>query len=116
MSAIPINFTINKNTDFKVSINIRQSDNNYLDLTSYSVEAKMARNYTTTNKISLNAQKIDPATGLIELSLPDVSSGLIVGTDSLKIGRYVYDVILTDSVLSKEKVITGVIEVHPSIT
>ena len=76
----------------------------------------MARNYTTTNKISLNAQKIDPATGLIELSLPDVSSGLIVGTDSLKIGRYVYDVVLTDSLLSKEKVITGVIEVHPSIT
>jgi len=116
MSAIPINFTIFKNTDFSVSINIRNSDNSLIDLSTYTVEAKMARNYTTTSKINLNAQVINATTGLIQLSLPDVTTNLVTGTDSLKLGRYVYDIMLIDSSSIKEKVITGVIEVQPSVT
>lgn len=116
MSAIPINFIIYKNTDFKVSINIRNSDNTFLDLTTYSIEAKMARNFTTTSKINLNPQTIDPISGLIQLSLQDTSTSLITGTDSLKLGRYVYDVVLTDANLLKEKVITGIIDVQPSVS
>ena len=44
MAAIPINLTLYKGTDFKISLNIKQFDTTFFDLDGYSVEAYMARN------------------------------------------------------------------------
>jgi len=116
MAAIPINLTLYKGTDFKISLNIKQFDTTFFDLDGYSVAAYMARNYTTSNKISLNPNIINRQEGLVELSLPKVSTNFVTGVDALKVGRYVYDLYLIDNVNAvTDKVISGVIEVNPSV-
>jgi len=116
--AVPINLTIEKGADFFVEFNLRDEDGNYLDLTNYSVAAKMARNfYSTTTKYSLNAQKVDNLTGLISISMNDTStSQFLVGTDELKEGRYVYNVYIESTgTYGKDKVIEGIITVVPGV-
>lgn len=115
MAAIPINLTIYKGADFDITLNIKEYDNTFLDLSGHTVTAYMARNYTTTTKISLNPQVIDPATGYVRLYIPKNSTNFIPGVDSLKVGRYLYDIFLTTPAGTKDKIITGVVEVEPSV-
>ena len=116
--AVPINLTIEKGADFFVEFNLRDEDGNYLDLTNYTVSAKMARNfYSTTTKYGLNPQKVDNLTGLISISMNDIAVGQFdTGTSDLKVGRYVYNIFIESTgTYGKDKVIEGIIEVIPGV-
>ena len=115
MAAIPINFTVYKGADFEITLNIKEYNNTFLDLSGYSLEAHMARNYTTSTKINLNPTVLNNPQGLIKLSIPKISTNFITGVDALKVGRYVFDIFLIAPNTTKDKIITGVIEVEPSV-
>lgn len=115
MSAVPINLIIENGEDWEVSFNLRDDLGNFLDLTGYTVTAKMAKNYTTTVKYDLNAQIVISAQGLIKLQMPNSGGNFITKTQDIKPGRYVYSIFI-DSVTEKtEKVIEGIITVKPSV-
>ena len=117
MAAIPVNLTITKGNDFNADFNLKDVNGNFIDLTGYTVSAFMARNYTTSNVISLNAQgDLNASEGLIRISMPDHGGALTTTTTSLKVGRYVYNIFIENtSTEVKEKVIEGIIEVEPSV-
>lgn len=111
-------FTIDQGSD--VAIEIRCLDpetNSAKDLTNYSVAAKMKKNYNSDSADTVNFSAIvsEPSTdGIITLSLTNTQ------TDSLKSGRYVYDVeisfIDSDSETIVERILEGRIQVTPSVT
>ena len=69
----------------------------------------MARNYTSTTKYNLNAEILQPNEGAVQLSLSRDD------TTSLKAGRYLWNIFLTDPDGVKSKVIEGVITVIPGV-
>lgn len=113
--AVPINLHIDSGSDWEVTFNLREENGEYKNLTGYSVSCKMAKNYTTNTKYSLNPQILNPLTGLIKLSMPNEGGQLITKTQDLKTGRYVYTLFVTDSFGRTEKTIEGIITVTPSV-
>ena len=110
-TAVPINLTIEQGTDFIAEFNLRDESGNFINLSGYTVASKMARNYTTSVKYSLNPVILNVSTGLIRLSMPDGSSSFIQTTNNLKEGRYVYNVYISSSLGITNKVIEGIITV-----
>lgn len=119
MAAIPVNLSIVQGTDFTADFNLKDSSGNFINLANYTVFAYMARNYTTSNRISLNAvSNLNPTEGLIRISMPDTGGSLVKKTQDLKPGRYIYNIFVNNVGLTpniREKVIEGIIEVESSI-
>lgn len=114
MSAVPINLLIESGEDWSVSFNLRDEYEEYINLTSFAVAAKMAKNYRkTATKINLNPVITTSTAGEITLTLNSTQ------TSALKFGRYVYDVIITAPLNQggdKKKVVEGIITVQEGVT
>ena len=117
MSAVPINLVIDQGDTFEVSFNLRNSFGAFINLTNYTVEAKMAKNYTNTStQYSLNPTVIDPSTGLIQLTIPAIGGQLVTKTQDIPEGRYVYNIrISKNNPPLTEKVIEGIVTVKGSV-
>lgn len=114
-TAIPVNLQIESGADWEVTFNLRQENGEFLEMTAYTVSAFMARNYTTSSKYNLNATIVDPATGLVRLSMPNSGGSLVVKTQDVKPGRYVWNLFITSPGGTTDKVIEGVVTVIPGV-
>ena len=112
MAAVYVNnLVINSGSDFSQSFNLEGSDNSPLNLTGYQVDAQMRKwsgssvaiTFTTTIEFPSTQGKI-----LISLSSED--------TTNIKPGRYIYDVVITDSLGIKNRVIEGMVLVREGVT
>ncbi|MGA1048325.1 MAG: hypothetical protein ACO3UU_09955 [Minisyncoccia bacterium] len=112
MAAVYVNnLVINSGSDFSQSFNLEGSDNSPLNLTGYQVDAQMRKwsgssvaiTFTTTIELPSTQGKI-----LISLSSED--------TTNIKPGRYIYDVVITDSLGIKNRVIEGMVLVREGVT
>lgn len=110
-------FTIDKGSDIAVELHLVNKDGSVKDLTNYAVSAKLKKTYTSDSADTLDFNSIiaDPATdGVATISLTNLQ------TDTLKAGRYVYDVELSfidsagDTIV--ERVLEGRVQVTPSVT
>jgi hypothetical protein len=70
----------------------------------------MRKSYYSSTATDIDASVSDSANGQITLSMTAAN------TANLKAGRYVYDLMITDSNLTKTRVIEGIITVTPSVT
>jgi phosphatidate phosphatase APP1 len=113
-------FTIDQGADVAIEIHLIDPESrDAKDLTpaSYSVAAKMKKTYNSDSDDTVMFTSIiaSPRTaGIVTLSLTNTQ------TDTLKPGRYVYDVELSyqdsDSNTIVERVLEGRIQVTPSVT
>lgn len=113
MAAVYVNnLVVNAGTDFVQTFTLESTDNNSaLDLTSYTVESKMRKWAGSSSAITFDTNIIYPATS------GRVSIGLTSGqTTSLKPGRYVYDVVITDNSNKKYRVIEGMVLIREGAT
>lgn len=115
MAAVPIHLSMDNGEDWSVSFNLRDESGNYLNLSGYTIDAKMSKTHTSSTKYSLNAQITNVSTGLILLSIPNTGGQLVTKTQDIKSGRYVYNVFITSLTGNTEKVIEGIITVNPSV-
>jgi len=108
---------IDQGADVAIELHLVNRSGEIKDLTSHTVAAKMKKTYNSDsdNTTVFNAIVASPATGgVITLSLTNTQ------TDTLKAGKYVYDVELSfvdsdgDTII--ERVLEGQIEVTPSVT
>jgi hypothetical protein len=106
------NLVVNSGSDFSQSFTLENSDSNSAyDLTGYTVSSqirKWAGSTTATNFTS--TIESPPTDGKILVELTHTQ------TLALKPGRYVYDVVITDSVGTKNKVIEGMVLVREGVT
>jgi hypothetical protein len=113
MAAVYVNnLIVNSGADFTQLFTLEGTDtNSAFDLSGYEVEAQMrkwagsstATSFTASIEMPLNAGKI-----LLRLTSTQ--------TASLKPGRYVYDVVITDEFGIKNRVIEGMVLVTEGVT
>tara|TARA_Y100000816_G_C26026610_1_gene537241 strand:+ start:631 stop:966 length:336 start_codon:yes stop_codon:yes gene_type:complete len=104
------NLFIDKDADFSTTISLTDSNGNVLSLSGYSALAQIRKTYDSSTVAATFSVAITAATGQITLTLTDVQTG------SLSQGRYVYDVVITDSSGDKTRVLEGRATVTPSVS
>jgi hypothetical protein len=105
------NLFIDQNADFTTTVTINDSNGSALDLTSYTALAMIRKTYQSTTATTFTSTFVSPrTTGQITISLTDTQ------TAALEAGRYVYDLIITDSSGNKTRVVEGIATVNPSVS
>lgn len=113
MAAVYVsNLVVNSGADFSQSFTLDSADtNSALNLTGYTVESQMRKWSGSSTATTFTSTIVVPATtGQILLSLTDTQ------TAALKPGRYVYDVVITDTSGIKSRVIEGMVLVTEGVT
>ena len=107
-----VNLSINAGANFSQSFTLEDSYNNSpLNLTGYQVNAQMRKWAGSSTSITFTTSIEFPSTsGRILISLSSEE------TLSIKPGRYVYDILITDSFNIKNRVIEGMVLVREGVT
>ena len=110
--AIQQNLVLEQGADFQAVIKLYADNTTPLNLTGYSGISQLRKSY---DSVSASATLIvtmpNPASGEIYLTLPAGSS------NNLKYGRYLYDVLITNtSDSTKTRAVEGIITVSPRIS
>lgn len=109
--ATQANITVDQGSDFLVDIDLTDNTGAAMDLSGHSVAGTIKKSYTSSNSVSFTASVSDAENGIITLSLTNAQ------TSTMKSGRYVYDVEITDTVnTTVTRVLEGQVYVTPSVT
>ena len=90
-AAYSLNLSINSDTTFKQSFNLTENDGSALDLTNYTYAAQLRKHSSSNTSTSFTVTAPNPTAGEIVISLSPSD------TSSLKEGRYVYDIVITNN-------------------
>ena len=105
------NIFIDQDADFTTTVTLNDANDSALDLTNYTAAATLRKSYKSSSSTSFTVAFVDPRTsGQITLSLTDVQTG------ALNEGRYVYDLVITESGGDKTRVVEGIATIKPSAT
>ena len=111
MAVFVSNIVIEQGFDFNTIFELEDtSTNNPLNLSGYSVDAQIRKTYTSSTSVSFSSTITSSSSGKIQISLGSTA------TTSLKSGRYVYDVKLTDSLGGIVKAVEGSALVRSGVT
>ena len=113
MAAVYVNnLVINAGSDFSQSFTLAGNDSNSaLNLTNYAINAQLRKWSGSSTSVSFASSITNPATlGQFYLTL------LPEQTASIKPGRYVYDVVITDSFAVKTRVVEGTVLIREGVT
>ena len=92
------NLFIDQGADFTTTVTINDSTGSALDLTGYTALAMIRKTYQSSTATTFTSTFESPrTTGQITISLTDTQ------TAALESGRYVYDLVITDSSDTKNK-------------
>jgi hypothetical protein len=113
MAAVYVNnLVIKSGSDFSQSFTLEESDSNSpLNLTDYEINAQMRKWSGSSTAITFSTSVEFPSTSgkiLISLSSAD--------TVNIRPGRYVYDIIITNSFGVKSPAIEGMVLVREGVT
>jgi hypothetical protein len=105
------NLIINQNSDFSEIFNLEDpNSNSALNLTGYSVFSHMKKHSSSSSHVSLNATIHNAPLGQIRVGLSTTQ------TQSLKPGRYIYDVIVINTTGVTQRFIEGMVLVKEGAT
>ena len=105
------NLFIDQDADFTTTVTVNDSTGSALDLTNYTALAMLRKSYQSSTATTFTSAFVSPrTTGQITISLTDVQ------TAALEDGRYVYDLVITDSSGIKTRVVEGIATVNPSVS
>lgn len=113
MSAVYVsNIVVNSGSDFSQSFTFdNNSTNSVLNLSNHSVNSQIRKHPGSSNYVSFASSITNPNNGVVELSLTSSQ------TLSLKPGRYLYDIVLTDNITGKKtRVLEGMVLVREGVT
>lgn len=106
--AVRANIQVDQGASFTAQVQLNDPIGTPIDLSSYSVAAKLRKNYASINSVSFSAS--GNSSGTIVLSMNAAV------TTALSSGRFVYDVLLTDGSGTKVRVLEGQVTVTPGVT
>lgn len=110
--AITQNLSLEQGTNFQAVIKLYANNTDALNLTGYTGSAQMRRSYDSVSATATLTVAIPiPTNGELYLTLPAGSS------NSVKYGRYLYDVVLTQTGTGTiTRAVEGIITVSPRVT
>jgi hypothetical protein len=105
------NIFIDQGATFTTTVTVNDANGNALDLTGYSALGQIRKTYESLTATNLTSTfDADRTTGQITISLTDTQ------TAAFEAGRYVYDLVITDSSSIKTRVVEGIATVNPSVS
>lgn len=112
MAAVYVsNIIINTGTDFEQVFTLENSStNDPLNLTSYTVASQMRKHAGSSSYIDFDATVANASLGRVQIGLTTSV------TSTLKSGRYIYDIVITDSFGKKTRAIEGMVLVREGAT
>lgn len=113
MAAADANLLIEQGSTFEISIQIFASDDTPRDLTGLTVNAQLRRNYRSRMSTDFTVDVTTPVQGEFKLKLTAQQ------TQSLRPGRYVYDVEVIDDTVAPivvARALQGIARVTPEVT
>ena len=111
MAVYVSNIVINTGTTFSQTYTLENvNTNSLLDLTGYSVSAQMRKHPAATGVTTFTSSVTDVTGGQVNIGLTSTQ------TASLKSGRYVYDVLVTDASGTRDRVVEGMVIVSQGAT
>lgn len=111
MAVYVVNLVIDQGVDFTQTFNLESSvSDSLLNLTGYTGSAQLRKHSGSKKYYDFVVSFPDRLSGSLKLSMSDSI------TSRIKPGRYIYDIILTDSSGSKERVVEGSALVRESAT
>jgi hypothetical protein len=110
--AIQSNLIIDQGTDFQAVIKVYSDPTTPLNLTTYGATAQMRKSYDSVSSSGVFSVSIPvPSNGELYLTMSNSSTAV------LKYGRYLYDVIITDTSTGiKTRAVEGIVTVMPRVT
>ncbi len=110
-SAYVSNLVINAGVDFDQVFTLEDGANNApINLTNYGLSAQMRKHAGATGVTTFTTSFYDATNGKIQIGLSTSQ------TAALKPGRYVYDVVITNTNNMMERVVEGMVLVSPGVT
>ena len=100
MTARVVNIVIDQGADFNNTYFVEDSNNTPQNLSGYTGVAKLSKHPSSSTKRNFSVSIVG-FTGRVSIAL---TSGV---TSSIKPGRYVYDIILTDATNTKTRIVEG---------
>lgn len=105
------NIVIDQGASFSTDIDVTDSSGDRVDLTNYTASAEIRKHYSTTNAAATFTCTTGTTNGTVTMELTYTE------TSNLAEGRYVYDLVLLDSVANtKLRVVEGIVTVTPRVT
>ena len=111
MSVFVSNIVIEQGFDFTTTFELESTTSNRpINLSNYTIDSQIRKTYSSSTSQSFTSSVIDPVNGKVTISM-----GSTV-TSTLKSGRYVYDIKLTNSDGLVTKAIEGSALVRSGVT
>ena len=111
MSVYVSNIVINGGTDFSQVFTLEDAGTNSpLNLTNYTIKSQMRKHTNATGVTTFTSSIFNAASGQIKIGLSTSQ------TANLKEGRYVYDVVITDTSSIMTRVVEGMVLVRAGVT
>lgn len=111
MSVYVVNLVIDQGADFNQTFNLQSNlTNSALNLTGYTGSAQLRKHSASRGKYDFTLTFVDRTNGAVKLSMTDTI------TSRIKPGRYIYDIIFTDTSGLKERVVEGSVLVREGAT
>lgn len=99
---------IDQGATYSNAIIVKDSSNNAIDLSTYTVAGQIRKYYTSSNSTSFTAT--GNSTGYVNISLTSNA------TANLSSGRYVYDIEITSNTGVVTRVTEGIATITPQVT
>ena len=112
MAAVYVsNLTVNTGATFSQQFTLENTaTNSATDLVGYSIAAQMRKHASSTSATDFTATIVNASAGKIRVGLGTAT------TSTLKPGRYVYDVLVTDPMGERTRVVEGSVLVREGVT
>ncbi len=111
MAVYVANIVIEQGCDFAINFELQDTaTNDAKNLVGYGITAQLRKTYSSSNYVSFASSIALPSDGVISITLTDSQ------TASLKPGRYVYDVVITDTANKMTRVVEGMVLVREGVT
>ncbi len=112
MAAVYVsNLVVNTGTTFTQTFSLENSDSSSaLNLSGYTVSAQMRKHPGSSSYTPFSASVLNPSGGTIRVGLGTTT------TATLKPGRYVYDVLISDNTGVITRVVEGSVLVREGVT
>jgi|TARA_B100000927_G_scaffold288949_1_gene284543 hypothetical protein len=104
------NLFIDQGADFSTTISLTDSNGEILSLTGYTAIGQIRKTHGSSSIAATFGTSLVAATGQITLTLTDTV------TAAMDSGRYVYDVLITDSSGDKTRILEGHATITPSVS
>ena len=108
--AIRANLSVDQGATFSTIITITDSNNNVMDLSTYTGNAQIKKAYSSLNVAQTFTISVNGALGQVTLSLTANQTANIIA------GRYVYDVKLTEAGGTISRIVEGIATINPKVT